>query len=107
MAHNYPSSYVEIDERIYKSSRYISRCRVLDYDRSRLTVLLDSREYQEALYMEEREKMMYCNNYAYTTSQATISPPTYNSEPIKKKVEKVSKNIRHQFLRKRLLERLT
>lgn len=109
MAISYSGSYVEIDERLYKSSRYISRCKVFNYDRSRLTVIIDSHEYQEALYMEEREKMMYGNNCAYitATTATTFSPQSYNPEPVKKKVEKVSKNIRHQFLRKRLLERLT
>jgi hypothetical protein len=78
-----------------------------------LTVILSSREYQEALYLEQQEKLMYGNQqYALGWQGASSCSPsvqTYGTEPIKKdkEIKKASKQIRHQFLKKRLLERLT
>ena len=112
-------NYIWVDESFFRQSKYISRCHALDYNPMNRSLMLDAREYEEATRREQVESQYYGIN-GMSTVQMNIDPNTTSSwneqrivysgtnpfqEPSKPKEKKVSKQIRHQFLRKRLLER--
>lgn len=107
----YGNGLIEISIEEYRRSRYISRCRIIDENPLRESIFVLEDEYRYAREKEARESHPIYYSATWIDQQTcattcTTGTTTLNTQPIKKEEEKVSKQVRHQYLKKRLLERL-
>ena len=103
----YGNRLIKISIEEYRRSRYVSKCQVMSNNPLRASIFVREDEYAYAREKEAREcQPMYYASYMDAPTSCGTSTAYNVSPPVKKKEEKVSKSIRHQFLRKRIAERV-
>lgn len=123
----YGEEVVVVGEHEYYQDPYISRCRIIhkrnNFMKAEADVILSRRDFDDAMRCKQNAYQMGLHSLSSSIIGVAMPPPqttthskAYNyptgtykpvqEKPKENKPEKAPKQIRHQFLRRRLLDRI-